>query len=153
MDLFFRGRIGEPAKLVKSDNHNKGDVIPMKPDNSIIIEAIHDAKGNISTIAQRLGVSRPTVYSWIEQDGALQTELTHAREQICDMAEAVLIQHLERGNLRAATFTLNYFGRQRSQAKNEPEFVPISSVDIQRLIDSVPEFPPEEEEINAAAVA
>ena len=114
-----------------------------QPTNAKIIEAIHASKGSVTGAARRLGVSRSIFYVWLEKDEALQTELAHAREQLCDMAEDVLIRHLEEGNLKAAMFVLNHFGRKKDLSKDEKdEMTPcvISPADIEAARRTVPDW-------------
>jgi len=121
-----------------------------QPDNAKIIEAIESAKGNISVAARHLGVSRQTFYDWLEKDENLRTELEHAREQLCDLAENVLIQHLEQGSLKAAVFVLKHIGRRKDLVQNETaSFVP--PLDVHSLLATIPEWI--EPEMEAQAVA
>ena len=85
-----------------------------KPNDSNIIEAITKSRGNLSQAAKFLGVSRMTLYDWMRKDETLREELIHAREQLCDMAEDVIVKHLEEGNLKAAVFVMTHIGRQKN---------------------------------------
>lgn len=91
-----------------------------KPSDSEIIEAINKSCGNLSQAAKCLGVSRMTLYDWMKKDEALREELIHAREQLCDMAEDVIVRHLEEGSLKAAVFVLTHIARKKD-LKGDPK--------------------------------
>ena len=121
-----------------------------QPDNAKIIEAIDASMGNITVTARHLNVSRQTLYDWLEKDEILRTELEHAREGLCDLAENVLIRHLEQGNLKAAVFVLKHIGRKKDLTQNEAaSFVP--PLDVHSLLATIPEWI--EPELEAQAVA
>ena len=87
-------------------------------DETEIVQALHDGRGNLSRAAAQLNVSRTFLYEKLKKNEELRTELMHAREQLCDMAEDVLIKHLEEGNLKAAVFVLQHIGRHKNLTKD-----------------------------------
>ena len=89
-----------------------------RPKNQKVVEAIHANRGNLSRAAKTLGVSRVTLYDWLKANEDLRTELMHAREQLCDMAEDVLVKQLENDNLKAAIFVLTHIGRKKDLTKD-----------------------------------
>ena len=87
-------------------------------DETEIIRAIHDSRGSISNIAKNLGVSRMTIYERLKKDETLRTELMHARESLCDMAENVIYEQLQQGSLKAAIFVLQHLGRKKNLSES-----------------------------------
>jgi len=87
-------------------------------DETEIVQALHDGKGNITNAAKRLGISRMTLYEKMKKDENLRTELQHAREQLCDLAENVIYEQLEQGSLKAAIFVLQHLGRKKNLSEN-----------------------------------
>jgi plasmid maintenance system antidote protein VapI len=93
-----------------------------RPDNATIIEAIHAENGNISQVAKHLAVARKSIYELLKSDKELRDELAHAREYMFDLADDVLMKHLEEGSLKAATFVHNHMTRTRNlQPKPKPK--------------------------------
>jgi len=113
----------------------------MKPESTKIVEAIHANKGNLTRAAKQIGVTRKTIYEWLKADDTLRAELAHAREILCDMAEDVLVEQLENGNLKAAVFVLQHFGRRTDLLEKPGDFDDM--VDLEALDATVPYCPEE----------
>ena len=78
-----------------------------KPKAAQLIEKIHEAKGNISAVADVFGVARKTVYDWIESTPTAQQALADARERSADTAISKLHQAVDEGNLNAVFYVIN----------------------------------------------
>lgn len=74
------------------------------------IEALH---GNVSAVARDLGVSRPTLYAFIQRHPTLQSALREAREAMLDNAESALYRAVLAGKAWAVCFFLKTQGKGR----------------------------------------
>lgn len=82
-------------------------------------EAVKESFGNITTIAARLSVTRPTVYNYMRKYPDFKELVDDARDSIVDVAESQLMKHVTTGNgdLRALMFVLETFGKKRGWSK------------------------------------
>lgn len=78
-----------------------------------IAEALVEARGLVSVAARRLGVSRTTLYAWMEREPELKQVLSDARELTTDMAEAALFKAIQSGEAWAVCFYLKTQGKRR----------------------------------------
>lgn len=60
--------------------------------------------GNIGVIARRLGVSRTTVYSYLNEWATAQKAVDEGRELLKDFAEGKIAQHISEGNVTMLIF-------------------------------------------------
>jgi hypothetical protein len=71
-----------------------------------MIDAIHKARGFISTAAQFCGVSRQTFYTYLRKYATVQQALEDAREKNHDFVESKLMKAIDDGNVTAMIFYL-----------------------------------------------
>ena len=90
---------------------NKGPRPKFTPDQ--VAEQIRLARGSVTGVAKRLGVTRQTVYNYIGRYPQLQVDLEDAREDMLDLVEAKLFERAVRGEPRAMIFVLRTLGRSR----------------------------------------
>ena len=88
---------------------------------SEFIEAIKDSGGVISTIADRVGCSRPTVTKYIDEYVTVRTAFEAERNRVTDKARSNVIDAIEEGDLSTSKWWL--------QVK-DAEFVQKSEVDL-----------------------
>lgn len=74
---------------------------------------IDETKGNIATIAKRLGVNRSTVWARINESATLRAALQDAREAMLDNAESKLYSNVLNGDTTSLIFFLKTQGRSR----------------------------------------
>lgn len=79
----------------------------------VLIAQIHEMKGNVATIAQRLGVSRTTIYNYINKMSSVKAALEEARETMLDNIESKLYSKALGGNMTAIIFFLKTQGKSR----------------------------------------
>ncbi|MCK9435255.1 MAG: hypothetical protein M0R32_10730 [Candidatus Cloacimonetes bacterium] len=76
-----------------------------------IIEALREAPFIINA-AKKIGVSRSTIYRWMESDKYFERDinraLTEGHKKLSDIAEMKLFQGIERGDLGAIKFYLSH---------------------------------------------
>lgn len=70
-------------------------------------KAIAEHRGNITRVAQAVGLSRKSVYNRIEASPALQAAVQEAREALIDLVEGGLYDAAVRGSLTAQIAVLN----------------------------------------------
>lgn len=75
--------------------------------------ALRASGGVISVAAQKLGVHRQRVYEWIEADPKLKAIITEVREEVLDLAEGKLLEHIRDGSEKSIHFYLDRIGRDR----------------------------------------
>jgi len=89
-----------------------------KPDTSVIEKAIVKAFGNLSAASISLGVERPTLYKWIEQDG-LEQAVIEGRNSRLDFVEGKLDQKIDGGDITAIIFFLKTQGKSRGYVERQ----------------------------------
>ena len=89
-----------------------------KPDSSLIEQAIVKAFGNLSAASISLGVERPTLYKWIEQDG-LEQAVIEGRNSRLDFVEGKLDQKIDSGDITAIIFFLKTQGKSRGSVERQ----------------------------------
>jgi hypothetical protein len=67
----------------------------------------------LSAAARDLGVSRQTVYNYIEKYVTVREARDEARDTLLDMTEGKLFEAIKRGNIAAIMFTLKTIGKSR----------------------------------------
>lgn len=78
-----------------------------------IAEALRKAGGIYTQAARMLDCDRRTVVHYIERYDWLKEVQTETREKKIDLAETVVMRHLQENNLTAAFFVLNTQGKTR----------------------------------------
>lgn len=80
---------------------------------SDIETALRLAKGNVTDAADLLETTRMVLQRKIDTTPSLRITLKTIREELLDLAETKLREHVEGGNLQAVTFVLKTVGRNR----------------------------------------
>jgi len=83
----------------------------------ILEQAITDSYGNISTIAKRLGVSRTTIYKYLDKNQDLRDRIDSEREVAIDFAESQLMEKIKSGDTVSIIFFLKTQGRRRGYSE------------------------------------
>lgn len=89
----------------------------LKPQD--VEKQIEDTRGNISTMARRLGVSRKAIYEFIAKRPSLGQALQDAREAMIDNAESVLYKKVLEGSTPELLFFLKTQGRGRGYTERQ----------------------------------
>ena len=84
-----------------------------KPTVAELTKRIEETKGNIAAIARSLGVSRGTVYNWIDASAGGRQALDDARETMLDNAESILYKKVLEGSTPDLLFFLKTQGKRR----------------------------------------
>jgi predicted transcriptional regulator len=78
-----------------------------------VIKAIKEKKGIVSSVADTLGVSRLTVYNYINRHATVQQALQDERERMIDTAESALYVALSKQEAWAVSLVLKTIGKNR----------------------------------------
>lgn len=78
-----------------------------------VIEAIRGSRGLIANVARKLGVSRMTVYRYIERWTTVAAALEEERENLIDDVEDKLLQAIARLDVTAIKYFLSTVGHKR----------------------------------------
>lgn len=82
---------------------------PTKVTRQQVIEAIRESNGNISLIAKRLRVSRPTVYGYLEKWATVQEAYDNETSLVLDLLETLVLQDaLVHGNVKTGMWLLTH---------------------------------------------
>lgn len=81
--------------------------------NKRIIEALKEAKGNMTLAAKMLGCTRQMIYKRSKTSKKIQDTIAESREVAVDNAESALQRAVLEGNFKAIAFTLRTIGRDR----------------------------------------
>jgi len=84
-----------------------------------LINAIEGSGGFITTVAQRLGVSRNTVYKALKKYPSAQEALQDEKEKLLDMAEGVLLKNVKAGKEASLFFFLKTQGKKRGYVERQ----------------------------------
>ena len=98
-----------------------------------VANAIRDANGMVSAAARKLGVTRKTVYNYINKYVTVKEALADARESLLDMTEAELFKAIKAGNVTAIMFTLKTIGKDRGYVERSQHEVSGPEGDIIRV--------------------
>jgi transposase len=101
-----------------------------KKSKETIIKAFRESNGIVQTVADKLDVSRPTVYNYINSDPEIEEAFKEARNTLVDTAQNKLVSIIEKGDdrvaLDAVKFLLNAIGEYKSNVKSEVNISGIS---------------------------
>jgi len=84
-----------------------------------ITPLIEEYNGNLSLVARRLGVSRMTVYRFMENKPSIKLALTDAREKMVDNVESKLYSKALDGDTTAMIFFLKTQGKSRGYVERQ----------------------------------
>lgn len=97
----------------------KGKAVAPRATSAQVAAALDKSRGLVSVAARALGISRTTLYAYVEKDPALQAALSDARELTTDVAEAKLFQAVEKGEAWAICFYLKTQGKGRGYVERQ----------------------------------
>ena len=84
-----------------------------------ITPLIEEYMGNLSLVARKLGVSRTTVYNFLENKPTLKVVLIDAREKMIDNVESKLYSKALDGDTTAMIFFLKTQGKSRGYVERQ----------------------------------
>jgi hypothetical protein len=90
-----------------------------KPSKEAIKNAIEQAHGLIKPAATSLGVTRKTLYVWINDDEELKDLVMQERESLIDLAESRLFQNVNDGDTVSILFALKTLGKNRGYIEKQ----------------------------------
>ncbi len=88
-----------------------------------LLDALHDTPW-ISVACKRVGISRATLYRWLNEDdemsGQIRDSIEAGRYNLIDYAESNLMKKVGEGNLEAIKFVLSHLHRKYQPIKATP---------------------------------
>jgi len=135
----FTKSIGVRDKAKLKILENKYCRSPSRIPKDIITSSILACEGNLTNAAVMLGVSYLKLSRMVDGSRDLIQLCVKAREQIVDMAEEVLKDHLRASDLKAATFALSTLGKSRGYVPRTDHYsevnktVSVTAVDLTKL--------------------
>lgn len=105
----------------------------LKVQKQNVLETLAKTKGLVSPAARILGVSRGTLYNYIQADPEIKQAVYDSRETLIDMAEAKLAELVANGETTAIIFTLKTIGKHRGY---------IEKTETDHFIKEMPQLPP-----------
>jgi len=84
-----------------------------------LLKAIEHCRGNITGISKSFGVSRQTIYNYINQDEVFKKAVNSARESTLDLIEKSLEGAAIDGNITAGIFILKTRAKQRGYVERQ----------------------------------
>lgn len=99
---------GDLPKQAKPDRLRR-----KKPSKKNFIQQIEGSGGLILPLAQAYGVTRKTIYDWINKNPEYKRAMEEARENLLDIAESKLLNKVTAGDQRACEFVLRTLGKDR----------------------------------------
>ena len=123
----------------KTGKGNKGS---MKCDRKQIANAMKDSLGNITTICQRLGISRKTFYEWRDRHDWVKELYDDEVEKTFDWVESKMLRKIEDGDTVMTIFFAKTRMKQRGYVERQEIEHDLSK--IPTLVDDVPnaDLPP-----------
>lgn len=100
-----------------------------KPKYSLdeVLDAVREAKGNMSIAAESLGCTRQTIYNASKRWATVRAEIASQRETVIDLAEEKLLDKLNDGEWHAVKYVLSTLGKERGYG---PEIEPVAAVEF-----------------------
>lgn len=99
----------------------------------LISLALTEQEGNVTSAARSLGVTRSTLYNYLQRYPSLKTVLRDARESMLDHAESALVKAIKAGEGWAVCFTLKTIGRARGYVEKHEVVVTDEREGVRRL--------------------
>jgi len=84
-----------------------------------VLKAVDGSGGLVTTIANRLGCSRMTVYNYMKKYATVADAIQEEREGLLDMAESELLKQIRGGNMTAIIFFLKTQGKARGYVERQ----------------------------------
>lgn len=84
-------------------------------------QAVEGSRGKITEIARQIGVSRLSIYNYMEKHEWAKELVEEEAEKIVDMAEDALYEHLRAGNMKAVETVLLKHKRGRERGYGEKQ--------------------------------
>jgi hypothetical protein len=84
-----------------------------------VIEVIEKAKGLVAPAATMLGVTRGTLYNYINQNQEVKEALDQARESMLDYTEGKLFENIKNNDTTAIIFALKSLGKKRGYIERQ----------------------------------
>ena len=81
--------------------------------------AINELDGNITKVAEKLGVNRSTIYRRIDKSDRLKKALDNARESMLDHVESALYTKAKQGDTTSMIFFLKTQGKRRGYIERQ----------------------------------
>ena len=78
-----------------------------------VAAALRKNNGMLAAAARELGVSRQTVYNYINKYVTVKEARDEARDTLLDMTETKLFEAIQKGNITAIMFALKTIGKER----------------------------------------
>lgn len=93
-------------------------------DSEEVCRLLAEERGMLTYVAQRLGISRFALRSFIDQSGPCAKALYDAREAMGDVAEKKLFEMIEAGDVRCIMYYLSTAQRHRGYGVKRAEDAP-----------------------------
>lgn len=77
------------------------------------IKQLHEAFGNVSKACKAVGLSRTTIYRWMQEDEEFKESVENINEYIVDTVENHLFDQIKDGSTAATIFYLKTKGKHR----------------------------------------
>lgn len=85
----------------------------MEAKKKTYLEILKTSFGNISKACDKVGISRRSVYNWMEADEEFKDAVQNIEEYIIDDVEDALLTQIKEGNTTATIFYLKTKGKHR----------------------------------------
>ena len=101
------------------------------------LDALKEAKGNISLACEKSGVGRTTYYRWLKSE-KFKSEVEKIKEEAIEFVENKLMERIEAGDLGAIIFFLKTKAKHRGWSEkievkheNQAPIINIIGVDVE----------------------
>jgi hypothetical protein len=100
------------------------------PSKAALISALHEADGNMASVARKFDCHRSLVWQHVDNDPELRELTDELTESFIDEAESQLYKHIREGNVAACIFFLKTKARHRGYSERL-ELIPLNRQDIE----------------------
>jgi hypothetical protein len=125
------GRV-KVANAVKKRTERRYGLDPKK-----VCSAIAKAHGSLTKVCEFFRIPRSTMIRYLERNEICREALDHAREDMGDIAESKLFEHIESGDIRCLLFYLSTVHRQRGYGLGNSNAVGGASTGGPVFVDTV----------------
>lgn len=114
-----------------------------KPPKKVLIELAEHFAGVVTDVAESCGVTRQTVYNWMEKDPAFKEKMDDQNTVLVDLAIKGLRYNLEQNSERSVHYTLDRLARDKGfgrlikiqdKSKFEDQFDDLSDEELEELL-------------------
>lgn len=118
----MKNKISKFDKLDKIEKSLEVRKKTVKKNKELFLEALKLTHGVVLAACRKLDIDKSMIYVWLKNDPDFKEEFDKVRDYVKDnlveLAESVVNNHLEKNSLKAAEIMIKYKGRLKGYGEN-----------------------------------